>query len=137
MRVGYGIAAPETIAALDKIRLHFGVGRLSQVAARAALGDGEFAAGVVRAVAVGRDDYVRLAARLGLATIPSLTNFVAIDLGSAERSQRMVALLDARGVFVRRPGVAPLDRFVRVTVGTPDERAGFAAAFTDALVALS
>jgi len=136
LRVGYGIAAPETVAAFDKIRLHFGVGRLSQVAARAALEDLDFAAGVVREVAAGRDDYVTLAGHLGRATIPSLTNFVAFDLDSAERSQRMVGLLEVRGIFVRRPGVPPLDRFVRVTVGTPDQRARFAEAFTDALATL-
>jgi len=136
MRVGYGIATPDVVAAFDKIRLHFGVGRLSQVAALAALGDADFAAGVVRAVAAGRRDYEALAARLGLATIASQTNFVAFDLGTAERSQRMVALLDERGVFVRRPGVAPLDRFVRITVGTPEERAGLADALPDALAAL-
>jgi len=137
MRVGYGIAAPEIIATFDKIRLHFGVGRLSQVAALAALGDAGYATRVVQEVAMGRKEYERLAARLGLATVPSLTNFVAFDLESAERSRRMVALLDVRGVFVRRPGVPPLDRFVRVTVGTANERAGFAEAFADALAALS
>lgn len=136
LRVGYGIAAPEIVAAFDKIRLHFGVGRLSQVAAAAALSDAAFAGEVVRQVAAGRADYERLAARLGGATIPSMTNFVAFDLESAPRSRRMVELLDARGVFVRRPGVAPLDRFVRVTVGTREERAGFAEAFSDALAAL-
>ncbi len=71
-----------------------------------------------------------------LAFIPSLTNFVAIDLESAGNSLRMVGLLEERGVFVRRPGIAPLDRFVRVSVGTPEERAGFATAFEDALGAL-
>ncbi len=48
----------------------------------------------------------------------------------------MVALLEERGVFVRRPGVPPLDRFVRVSVGTPEDRADFAEAFAEALSAL-
>ncbi len=136
LRVGYGIAAAETVAAFDKIRLHFGVGRLSQVAALASLDDPDFAAGVVRRVAEGRRDYEALARGHDIATIPSLTNFVAFDLASAANSVRMVDLLEERGVFVRRPGVAPLERFVRVTVGTPEERAGFAEAFHDALAAL-
>ena len=115
---------------------HFGVGRLSQVAALASLDDPDFAQGVVREVAAGRRDYEALARAHNLAFIPSLTNFVAIDLETAENSVRMVDLLEERGVFVRRPGVAPLDRFVRVTVGRPEERAAFAEAFADALKAL-
>jgi len=136
LRLGYGIAASAVVAAFDKIRLHFGVGRLSQVAALASLDDPDFAAGVVREVARGRRDYEDLARSLQLGTVPSMTNFVAFDLGDAEAAGRMVALLDERDVFVRRPGVAPLDRFVRVTVGTAAERAAFAAAFGDALEAL-
>jgi histidinol-phosphate aminotransferase len=91
---------------------------------------------VVRQVAEGRADTEALARNHNLAFIPSLTNFVAIDLASAENSVRMVELLEERGVFVRRPGVPPLDRFVRVSVGTPEERATFAEVFAEALSAL-
>jgi len=133
MRVGYGIAAPETIAAFDKIRLHFGVGRLAQIAAAAALEDPDFAAGTVRAVAAGRRDYEDMGRAHNLPTLPSLTNFVAFDFETGARSARMLTLLEERDVFVRRPGVAPLDRFVRVTVGTPEERAAFAPVFAEAL----
>ena len=136
LRLGYGIAAEGLIATFQKIRLHFGVGRLSQVAALASLDDPDFAASVVRRVAEGRADYEALARNHNLAFIPSLTNFVAIDLESAENSLRMVALLEERGVFVRRPGVAPLDRYVRVSVGTPEDRAAFAEVFAEALKAL-
>ena len=37
------------------------------------------------------------------------------------------------GVFVRMPGVAPLDRCIRVTVGTAEERALFADIFETVL----
>jgi histidinol-phosphate/aromatic aminotransferase/cobyric acid decarboxylase-like protein len=37
---------------------------------------------------------------------------------------------------VRKPGAAPIDGFIRVTVGTPAERAIFAEEFTGALDAL-
>jgi histidinol-phosphate aminotransferase len=136
MRVGYAIAAPETIAAFDKIRLHFGVGRLAQIAAAAALDDSRFAAKIVGAVAAGRRDYEALGRAHNLATLPSLTNFVAFDFASGPRAARMLSLLEERDVFVRRPGVAPLDRFVRVTVGTPEERTAVAQIFATALRAL-
>jgi len=133
LRVGYGVAAPEIIAAFDKIRLHFGVGRLSQIAAAAALDDLAYAAKVVREVARARRDYEELGRSLSLATLPSCTNFVAFDFGTGARAARMLTLLEARDVFVRRPGVAPLDRFVRVTVGTAEERPAFAEVFRDAV----
>ena len=134
--VGYGIAAPEVIATFEKIRLHFGVGRLSQVAAAASLDDPGFAASVVRRVAEAREEYAELARSLGLSNLPSHTNFVAFDLESGARAGHMVALLEERGVFVRRSAVAPLDRFVRISVGTPEERAILADALADALDAL-
>ena len=133
MRVGYAIAAPEVVDAFNKIRLHFGVGRLSQIAAAAALDDPAFEAQVVREVEKGRGDYEDLARSLNIATLASHTNFVPFDFESGACAARMLSLLEARDVFVRRPGVAPLDRFVRVTVGTAAERTHFAELFRDAL----
>jgi len=127
-RIGYAIAARETVAALDKIRLHFGVNLVAQAGARAALRDTAFLRDVVEAVAVGRRDYAALAEELGLSALPSGTNFVALDLGSPERAHAAMTALLRRGVFVRVPGAPPLDRLVRVTVGTPPQRAAFAAA---------
>ena len=60
LRVGYAIAAPELIGALNKIRLHFGVGRLSQLAAAASLEDKTFVAAVIGEVERGRRDYEAL-----------------------------------------------------------------------------
>lgn len=128
-RVGYAIGARGLIAAFDKIRHHFGVTRLSQEAALASLGDQDFIATVADRVAEGRRDYEALAAALGLGALPSATNFVAIDMGDGDRARATLAkLLEDEGVFLRMPGVAPLDHLIRVTVGTPPERQGFAAA---------
>jgi len=128
-RIGYAIGARGLIAAFDKIRHHFGVTRLSQEAALASLGDQHFIATVERLVAEGRRDYETLAASLGLKALPSATNFVAIDMGDGDRARRTLAtLLSDEAVFLRMPGVPPLDHLIRVTVGTPPERQAFAAA---------
>jgi histidinol-phosphate aminotransferase len=129
-RIAYCIAAVETIEAFGKIRLQYGVGRTAQVGALAALDEGAFIADVVAEVARGRDDYRALAARLGIGTLPSRTNFVCFDLGSRERAEAAVEALLRLGVFVRKPAAPPLDGYVRVTVGTAPERARFADAFT-------
>jgi histidinol-phosphate aminotransferase len=125
-RIGYALTTAAIIAAFDKIRLHFGVNRLAQAGALASLQDTDHLQRVVAAVADGRAEYVALARELGLTPLPSTTNFVSMDVGGVERARALVAALAEHGVFIRMPGAPPLDRCVRVTVGTPEERAAFA-----------
>jgi histidinol-phosphate aminotransferase len=130
MRVGYAFGAPETIRPLDRIRNQFGVGRMAQAAALAALADQGHVASVVAAVAAGREEYAELARELGFTALPSATNFVTIDVGGSTCAKIILAsLLEREGVFIRMPGAAPLDRCIRVTVGRAEDRALFAAAF--------
>jgi len=102
----------------------------------AALADPGYLRDVVAAVAMGRREYEELAHGLGLATLPSATNFVSIDAGGPVQARATLEALAARGVFVRMPGAPGLDRFVRVTVGTPPERALFAEIFADVWASL-
>ncbi len=128
-RIGYAITSETNVQTLQKIRLHYGVNRNAQVGALASLQDDAFCAYVVREVEAARRDYYALANELGLGTIASRTNFVCIDLGTAERATRAMHELLGRGVWIRKPGAAPLDRYVRVSAGTVSMRAAFAAAF--------
>jgi histidinol-phosphate aminotransferase len=136
-RIGYAIAPAETIASFDKIRHHFGVNRIAQEGALASLADTDYIAGVVREVEAGRRDYARIASGLGLEALPSATNFVAIDCGSTERAKAVLAaLLEKERVFIRMAGVAPLNRCIRVTVGTAEERRLFGEAMERVLSGL-
>ena len=129
-RIGYAVAPARTIGGLGRIRNHFGVNRIAQAGALASLHDTAFIASVVDEVARGRNDYYALAQRLGFPTVQSATNFVAIDMGAdGDRARAVLARLQDEGVFVRMPGVAPLDRCIRVTVGTAEERVLFAEIF--------
>lgn len=124
-RIGYAIAAPDVIAAFDKFRLHFGVNRVAQAGALASLDDPGFLASVVAGVEEGRREYEALGEKLGMRALPSLTNFVAFDTGDGARARALLARLLEDGVFIRMPMVPPLDRLIRVTVGTAVERAAF------------
>ena len=135
-RIAYAIGAAELIATFGKIRLQYGVNRTAQIGALAALEERAFVEGVVAEVERGRADYRAMAARHGLGTLPSRTNFVCIDLGSRHRAEAMVAALLARGVFIRKPGLPPLDGHVRITVGTQAERDRLAPVFAEALASL-
>jgi histidinol-phosphate aminotransferase len=106
--------------------------------ALAALEDGAWLAHVLGEVAEARDRIAAIGAENGLAALPSATNFVALDTGGDGGFARaLVAELGARGVFVRMPGVAPLDRCIRVTAGPAADLDLFAGVLPDALAAAS
>jgi histidinol-phosphate aminotransferase len=127
-RVGYALTSQQNVETFQKIRLHFGVNRNAQVGALAALHDEAFAHYVIEETARGRDEYYALAEELGLPWLRSATNFVCLDLGSERRATQILGELFERGVWIRKPGAPPLDRFIRVSVGTPPMRASFAEA---------
>jgi len=122
MRVGYSVGEAGFITAFDKVRNHFGVTRLSQVAAMAALGDQDWLAYVVAQVAAGRERIYAIATANGLTAVRSATNFVAVDCGrDGDFALRVLKALEARGVFVRKPMAPGLDRHIRISVGRPEE----------------
>jgi histidinol-phosphate aminotransferase len=136
LRVGYALGHPELIAAFDRVRNHFGMGRVAQAGALAALGDTDHLDDVISEVVAARERLAEIAQACGLAPLPSATNFVTIDCGrDGAFARRVVAALAERGVFVRMPFAAPQDRCIRVTTGTPDDLDLFEAVFPDALAA--
>ena len=95
---------------------------MAQAGALAALRDGAFLDRVRSENAAGLADYAALGDELSAPTLPSATNFALFDFGTRERAETVLAALLEHRVFVRKPQVPPLDRTVRVSVGTPEER---------------
>ena len=136
LRVGYGLAAPELISAFDKVRNHFGVGRIAQAGALAALSDQAWLDHVRDEVARARTALGQVAQANGLTPLPSATNFVTIDCGrDGAFARRVLAELISRDIFVRTPFVPPQDRCIRVSTGPEADLAAFAAALPGALKA--
>ena len=134
LRVGYGLAAPALVSAFDKVRNHFGVGRIAQAGALAALADQGWLAHVCVQVGNARSTLAQVARANGLLPLPSATNFVTIDCGrDGAFARRVLQALIARDIFVRMPGVAPHDRCIRVSTGPQADMAAFAAALPAAL----
>jgi histidinol-phosphate aminotransferase len=122
MRLGYCIGHAELISAFDKIRNHFGVTRIGQIAGVAALEDQAHIRSVVQKVAAAREAIAEIARANGLTPLPSATNFVTVDLGGdGAYARRVLDALVAAGMFVRMPGVAPLNRCIRITAGTDED----------------
>jgi histidinol-phosphate aminotransferase len=133
-RVGYALAAPGLVAAFDRVRNHFGVGRVVQAGALAALGDHGHLARVRAEVAAAREAFGAVARADGLLPLPSATNFLALDCGGdGDFARAVLRELDARDVFVRMPGVAPLDRCIRVSLGPAEALDVFTQALPAAL----
>lgn len=134
IRVGYAMGEASLINEFNKIRNHFGVGSVAQAACLAAVADQAYLRETVDRVAQARERLYEIAKGQGLESIPSATNFVAIDCGrDGNFAKAVLDQLVARQVFVRMPGVAPLNRCIRVSVGTSGDLDLFAAALSEAL----
>ncbi len=117
-RVGYAITNPDLALAFDKVRDHFGISRVSQAGALAALTDQDWLKSVQDKTVTARVRLSELATANGLRPLPSATNFLTIDCGrGGDYARRVLGALESRGVFVRMPGVPPLDRCIRISLG--------------------
>ena len=121
MRIGYAISTHRIMHGYDKIRNHFGINRLAQIAALASLNDQNVLPRVQSSVQQGRQRLYELADSLQLPYVPSATNFVAIDLGTKERASKLLKQLGEKRIFMRKPMHSPQDRYIRAGVGTDTE----------------
>lgn len=135
-RVGYAIGHSDLIQAFDKVRNHFGMCRISQAGALAALADQAWLAATVENVKRAREKIARIAQDNGLKALPSATNFVAIDcMQDGAFARAVMAALVERDIFVRMPGIAPLDRCIRISAGRDTDLQELADALPAALAA--
>lgn len=133
-RIGYAVGAAPLIKSFDKIRNHFGMNRMAQAGALAALQDHDWLAHVQAEVRRSRDSIAHIAKENGLTALPSATNFVTVDCGrDGTFARRVLAGLVARGVFVRMPFVAPQDRCIRISCGRAEEMEVLAQTLPEAL----
>jgi histidinol-phosphate aminotransferase len=134
LRVGYALAAPEFVTSFNKIRNHFGLGRVAQAGALAALEDQAYLRDTIARIGAARERIAAIAHDNGLVPLPSATNFVTIDCGGDGAFARAVlADLVAQGLFLRMPFTPPQDRCIRVSVGAEADLDAFAAALPRAL----
>lgn len=135
-RVGYAICHPDLARAFDRIRNHFGLSRVSQIGALAALRDQGYLTEVKGKVAAARVRMGRIAEDCGLRALPSATNFVTVDCGKdGDFARAVLRECLARGLFIRMPGIAPHDRCIRISLGPDAEMDVVAEVLPQALAA--
>lgn len=133
-RIGYALGEPTTIAAFDKVRNHYGINRVGQLGARAALLDQDYLNSAVAKISAARERIAAIAIENGLKPLPSAASFVAIDCGSdGAFATRVLQGLLERDVFVRKPVASGLEQFIRVSCGRDEDLDVFANALSDVL----
>ncbi len=117
LRVGWAVAHPDIVAALDRVRGPFNVSGPGLAAAAAAFADEAFEAESVRANAAERDRLAAGLAALGLAVTPSVCNFLLVDFGDADLANGADAALKANGLSVRKVASYDLPTCLRISIG--------------------
>ena len=130
LRIGYGIARPELIQVLHKTRQPFNVSGLAQAAALAGLEDVAHLSETKRITDEGRDYLQKEFAAMKLQFVPSVANFVLVNVGEGAKIFR--ALLERR-IIVRALKGYNLAPWIRISVGTMEQNRRCIAALTEIL----
>ena len=127
LRVGYAVASPGIADALDRVRPIFNVNQPAQEAALASLHESEAIAMRVAHTRGARAGLCETLAAAGLGAQESQTNFVYADVPDGDGAALADRLLH-EGFMVRALAGFGAPGAIRVTVGTDEENAAFAAA---------
>lgn len=120
--IGYMLAPTELATSVKRLGIgaFFDLNRLSLVAANASLKDSGYIASIRAKVATEREAWYDLFRKHKVRFTESHGNFVFFDSGRPH--QMMAAALAAQGIDIGR-SYPPLDTWVRISIGLPEENA--------------
>ncbi len=123
LRIGYAVLNEELAGYMERVRQPFNINSLAQAGALAALEDRKFLRKTRKVVLEGKGYLYDNLKKLGLAYVPSVANFILIDVGQdgVELYNKMLKF----GVIVRDMKQYGLKNFIRVTIGTKKENERF------------
>lgn len=119
LRVGYGIAHPQIIDYINRVRGPFNVTTGAQEGALAALSDEEFVKNTFEANKAVKEYTYKKLDELGIDYIEGHGNFLMIDF--KKPSMDLFVELQKKGVIVRPGFFFGMDTYQRVTLGTKEE----------------
>jgi histidinol-phosphate aminotransferase len=122
LRVGYGVAHQDIIRVIEPVREPFNVNTLGQIAAAAALKDGEYVDECRRRNREGIKQFESFCEEKQLHYYPSQSNFILIDFGTS--GDEVFQYLLERGYIVRSGNALGFPTSVRVTIGSEEENNG-------------
>jgi histidinol-phosphate aminotransferase len=118
LRLGYGIAAPELISSLEKIRQPFNANLLAQAAALAALDDDDHVRKTRQNNFTGLEFFMQAFRTLKLEYVPSYANFILVRVGEG---QKVFDAMQKLGVIIRPMSGYQLPEWIRISIGTQKE----------------
>ncbi len=119
LRIGYGISRPEFADLLNRVRQPFNSNMLALAAAEAALGDTEHLEKTIRVNKKGMEQLTSAFSDLNLDWIPSVGNFVSVNL--RRPALPIYEALLQQGVIVRPVANYEMPDHLRVSIGTEAE----------------
>jgi histidinol-phosphate aminotransferase len=120
MRLGFAIARPVVIEALDKIRDHYNLDRLAQAACLAALADQDYFRECTRKICATRDWFTRELRGIGYDVIDSRGNYI-FAAPPDRNGTRVYEGLFERKVLVRHFTDPLLAHGLRISIGTRED----------------
>ena len=120
MRLGLAIARPQVIAALDKIRDHYNLDRLAQVACVAALRDQAYLKKCCSNICETREWFSNELRARGYDVMPSQGNYIFAS-PSDRNGKRVYDSLYARKILVRHFSDPLLAHGLRISIGTRED----------------
>jgi histidinol-phosphate aminotransferase len=123
MRLGYGIAHPDTAARLRALASHSNANHLACMAALASLADQGLVSRSLEVNARARRAVTEVLDELELAHLPSHTNFMMHRINGELDAYR--TRMEDAGYLVGRP-FPPMLQYNRVSFGLPEDMEGFA-----------
>lgn len=130
LRLGFSVSSPVIADILNRARLPFNVNSIASKAGCAALLDQDH---VQKSVLINKKGMKQITTgldKLGIDYIPSLGNFVTIDVGNATEMYQKLLL---QGVIVRPLNGYGMPRHIRVSISTNDDNDRFLSTIKNSL----
>ncbi|WP_377190590.1 pyridoxal phosphate-dependent aminotransferase [Ruegeria meonggei] len=119
-RVGWGLFPPAIATEMRKVMNPNNIPAVAQVVATAAVQDAAYMRDTCEMTASLRDKSAAELRKAGFDLSPSFTNFLLLNLGSADKARQVDEALRAEGVFLRPQSGAGLPNALRMTIGSSE-----------------
>jgi histidinol-phosphate aminotransferase len=118
MRIGFAVGHPELLSGLDLVKDSYNLDRLAIVAAAAAAEDRNWRDHLVSRVIADREWFADELKSLDFEVSPSAANFVFVRPPEGISAEQVFDGLRERRILVRHFAKAPLDGWLRISIGT-------------------
>jgi len=123
LRVGYSISHPDIADILNRVRQPFNVNSLALRAAEVALEDIDYLESGLKLNSQGMSQLITAFEELKLSYIPSVGNFICVNVGA--NAMKVYDELLYEGVIVRPVANYEMPEYLRITIGTENENERF------------